>query len=123
MSPIPESSGNGSNNQCIELGDIPWRTFSVKYSGEVPPTDPPDWMLNEYMVYFCDPLSVVWSMIANPDFQGQFDYALYREFEDGKRRWTDIMSGDWAWKQAVWIPSILAITRLTTLSGYNWRGH
>jgi hypothetical protein len=86
---------------AINLGDIPWQSFSAKYSGDIPPADPPDWMLKEYTVYFRDPLSVVRSMISNPDFKGQFDYAPYREFEDGKRRWTDLMSGNWAWKQAV----------------------
>ena len=53
---------------AIKLGDIPWQAFSAKYSGEAPPTNPPDWMLKEYTVYFCDPLSVVRSMISNPDF-------------------------------------------------------
>ena len=92
---------------AISLGDIPWQSFSAKYSGEVPPTNPPDWMSKEYTVYFRDPLSVVRSMISNPDFRGQFDYAPYREFEDGKRRWTDVMSGDWVWDQAVRFSSIL----------------
>ena len=105
---------------AIELGDIPWQTFSAKYSGEVPPMDPPDWMLEEYTVYFRDPLSIVRSMIGNPDFRGQFDFAPYREFEDGKRRWTDVMSGDWVWKQAVRFPSNFMIPRLTTPSGYDW---
>jgi len=87
---------------AINLGDIPWQSFSAKYSGKTPPGNPPDWMLKEYTVYFRDSLSVVRSMISNPDFKGQFDYAPYREFEDGKRRWTDVMSGDWVWNQAVW---------------------
>lgn len=86
---------------AIDLGDIPWQSFSATYSGKVPPVSPPDWMLKEYTVYFRDPLSVVRSVISNPDFKGQFDYAPYRDFEDGIRRWTDVMSGDWAWQQAV----------------------
>ena len=86
---------------AIDLGDIPWQTFSAKYRGEVPPENPPDWMLKEYTVFFRDPLSVVRSMISNPEFNGQFDYAPYREFEGGKRRWSDLMSGNWVWKQAV----------------------
>ena len=108
---------------AIDLGDIPWQSFLVKYSGDIPPTNPPDWMLKEYTVYFRDPLSVVRSMIANPDFRGQFDYSPYMEFEDGKRRWTDVMSGDWAWKQAVRFHSILMILRLTAPSGHNQRRH
>ena len=92
---------------AISLGDILWQSFSAKYSGEVPPTNPPDWMSKEYTVYFHDLLSVVRSMISNPDFRGQFNYAPYREFEDGKRRWTDVMSGNWVWDQAVRFSSIL----------------
>lgn len=91
---------------AIKLGDIPWQTFSARYSGDVPSENPPDWMLKEYTVCFRDPLSVVRSMISNPDFNGQFDYAPYTEHEDGKRRWSDVMSGDWAWKQAVRLISL-----------------
>lgn len=86
---------------AIKSGDIPWQSFSARYSGDIPPESPPDWMLREYTVYFRDPLSVIRSMISNPDFKGQFDYAPYREFEGGQRCLEDLMSGNWAWKQAV----------------------
>ena len=95
---------------AINVGDIQWQCFSAKYSGQVPPgPNPPDWMAKEYTVYFRDSLSVVRSMISNPDFKGQFDYAPYRECEDGKRRWTDVMSGNWVWKQAVWLILVFMI--------------
>ena len=106
---------------AIDLGDIPWQSFSAKYSGEIPPIDPPDWMLKEYTVHFRDPLSVIRSMISNPDFKNQFDYAPYREFEGGKRRWTDVMSGDWVWNQAVQFPSNLMILELTIPLGQSQR--
>ena len=93
----------------IDLGSIPWKTFSAMYSGNIPPANPPDWMLHEYKVFFRDPLSVVQSMISNPDFKGQFDYTPYREFEGDERRLTDLMSGNWAWKQAVRFISILSM--------------
>ena len=86
---------------AINLRDIPWQSFSAQYSGTVPPGNAPDWMLHEYRVFFRDPLSVVRSMISNPDFKGQFDYAPYREFKGSQRRLVDLMSGNWAWKQAV----------------------
>ena len=91
---------------AIDVRDVPWQSFSAKYSGTPPPTDPPDWMLKEYTIYFRDPLAVVRNMISNPGFKHQFDYTPYREFEDGVRRWTDLMSGDWAWDHAVCLPSI-----------------
>ena len=58
-------------------------------------------------------------MISNPDFKGQFDYAPYREFVDGKCCWMDVMSGDWVWEQAVWFLSNLMIPGLTAFSGHN----
>ena len=58
-------------------------------------------MLKEYTVFFRDPLTVVCNIISNPDFNSQFNYAPYTEFEDEKQCWTDVMSGKWAWKQAV----------------------
>ena len=93
---------------AIDVGDVPWQSFSAKYSGVVPPTNPPDWMLKEYTVHFRDPLAVVRNMISNPGFKNQFDYAPYQEFEDGVRRWTELMSGDWAWDHAVRPPPISA---------------
>jgi Plavaka transposase len=104
----PDGCAPFSNHQemlstvdAIDAGDIPWQSFSAKYSGTAPPTNPPDWMLKEYTVYFRDPLAVVRSMVSNPEFKNQFDHAPYREFEDGVRRRTDLMSGDWAWEHAV----------------------
>ncbi|THG97937.1 hypothetical protein EW026_g4170 [Hermanssonia centrifuga] len=40
-------------------------------------------------------------MISNPDFADEFDVAPYWEY-DGRlaRRYTNLMSGDWAWSQA-----------------------
>ena len=86
---------------AIDCGDTPWQSFTASYSGTRPPGAPPDWMLKEYTVFFRDPLAVVRGIVSNPDFDGQFDYAPYTEFEDGKQRWSDVMSGKWAWKQAV----------------------
>jgi hypothetical protein len=56
----------------------------------------------KYEVWFRDPLLVVRNMLANPDFDGEIDYAPFKEFnDDGKRGFQDFISGDWAWRQAV----------------------
>ena len=86
---------------AIDGGDTLWQNFTANYFGTRLPNNPPDWMLKDYTVFFRNPLAVVWSIISNPDFNGQFDYAPYMEFEDEKQRWSDLMSGKWAWKQAV----------------------
>ena len=43
----------------IQDGDTPWHSFLAKYSGIHPPTNPPDWMVKEYTVYYRDPLTVI----------------------------------------------------------------
>ena len=109
-----------STIDAINFQDVQWQSFSTKYSGDVPPVNPPDWMLKEYMVHFHDLLSVVRNMISNPDFKGQFDYAPYREFEDGTRRWTDVMSGNWVWKQAVWFVYFSSMSINSLPLGRHW---
>ena len=96
----------------IQDGDAPWLSFSAKYSGATPHLNPPDWMVKEYTVFYRDPLTVMRNMISNPSFNGQFDYSPYMEFEDELRRRSDVMSGDWAWEQAVGSRPILD-TQLT----------
>ena len=86
---------------AINDGDATWQSFTVSYSGTRPSKDPPDWMLKDYTVFFRDPLTMVRNIISNPDFNGQFDYAPYTEFENEKQCLSDLISGNWVWKQAV----------------------
>jgi hypothetical protein len=86
----------------IPLGDIPWEAFKLTYNGEVPETNAPSWMKKDYEVWFRDPLEVMESQIGNPDFKGEIDYAPKQVLgKNGKRQFTDTMSGDWSWEQAV----------------------
>lgn len=103
---------------AIKEGDTPWQSFTASYSGTRPPKGPPDWMLKDYTVFFRDPLAVVRSIISNPDFNSQFDYAPYMEFEGEKQRWSDLMSGGWAWKQAVGFVSTVACLSRCVLTLY-----
>jgi hypothetical protein len=84
------------------LGDVPWETFNLKYDGALPENEVPAWMTSEYDVWFRDPHSVLRNVLSNPDFDGEFDYAPYQEYDvSGNHRFQDLMSGNWAWKQAV----------------------
>jgi hypothetical protein len=87
----------------IPLGDVAWETFNMKYNGERPQRgDVPDWMNAKFDVWFRDPRTLVHNLISNPDFDGEFDYAPFHEYDKaGNHRFSDFMSGDWAWKQAV----------------------
>ncbi|KDQ50958.1 hypothetical protein JAAARDRAFT_141102, partial [Jaapia argillacea MUCL 33604] len=101
----------------IDIGDAPWHSLSVSYTGEIPDTaTPPHWMDAEYEVWYCDPLVVAQNMLRNPDFKGKFDPAAYKEYTpDGKQRFGDLMSGEWAWRQSVsmFSPLILGSDKTT----------
>jgi hypothetical protein len=88
---------------AIPLGDVPWKSFSMSYTGELPNNhEVPTWMESEFDVWYRNPHTVVHNMLANLDFKDQMDYAPYHEFEtDGEQRYQDMMSGEWAWRQVV----------------------
>lgn len=86
------------------VGDAPWTDFTVSYDGDIPEgeSEPPEWMTQEYQVWFRDPVQLMRNLVANPDFKNEFDYTPYQEYDQqGKHRYQDLMSGDWAWRQAV----------------------
>jgi hypothetical protein len=85
----------------IPLGDTPWEGFKVKYDGEIP-QHAPSWMKKEYEVWYRNPLEVMEAQIGNPDFANEMDYAPKEVCgRNKKRQYTDLMSGQWAWDQAV----------------------
>lgn len=85
----------------IAEGEAPWREFTIRYTGEVNDSSPP-WMRTEYTVHCRDALKVVENMAASEDFKNSWNYRPYREFiASRERRWSNLMSGHWAWKQAV----------------------
>ncbi|KAF8228530.1 hypothetical protein L208DRAFT_1290891, partial [Tricholoma matsutake] len=88
----------------IQQGNVPWQSFSVQYNGEqaldaVDNVAGPPWQHQQWEVWFRDPLKIMEQQLANPDFDGQIDYAPKRIFKRGKRQYTDVFSGNWAWKQ------------------------
>jgi hypothetical protein len=86
---------------AIQQGSAPWRTYSFRYNGPMPST-PPKWMLETYELCTRDSRAVLHAQLSTTDFDGKFDYAPYRQFNsNGDRVWSNLMSGDWAWKQAV----------------------
>lgn len=102
--PFADIKDMHSQIDATKLGDVPWESFSVTYSGPKPedPQNVPPWMEAEYEVWFRDPQTVIENQLANPDFKDGIHYAPFREYgPDGKRRWQDLMSGNWAWSQAV----------------------
>ncbi|EGO01102.1 hypothetical protein SERLA73DRAFT_159632 [Serpula lacrymans var. lacrymans S7.3] len=81
--------------------DVPWESFSLSYNGELPGEDPPEWMKQEFDVWFRSPRAIIQNMLSNRDFCGETNFMPYRKFsKKGEREYKDFMSGEWAWKQA-----------------------
>ncbi|KAK7027767.1 hypothetical protein R3P38DRAFT_2623597 [Favolaschia claudopus] len=86
---------------AIQQGDIPWQSFSVKYTGPIPETGTvPVWMTETFEVWFRSPLGIFEKQLSNPDFEGEMDWAPKRVFKSGSRQFVDLFSGDWVWEQA-----------------------
>jgi hypothetical protein len=86
----------------IKEGPAPWMTVKFKYTGPLPAGIPPKWMLETYRLCFRDPHAVLLNQIASPDFQDHFNYVPYVQFNAKRDRvWLNLMSGSWAWEEAV----------------------
>jgi hypothetical protein len=84
------------------LGNVPWQSFTMSYSGIKPQDNVPPWMTAQYNVWYRDPLELVRNMLTNPNFDGEIEFSPYHDYTtDNKRYWKNLMSGDWAWNQAV----------------------
>lgn len=89
---------------AIPVGGVPWQSATFTYDGLRPQdgAEMPKWMESEYTIWFRDPRLLFKNMLANQDFNGSFDYAPFRQYNDrGSRRYEHLMSGNWAWKEAV----------------------
>ncbi|TFK58421.1 hypothetical protein BDN72DRAFT_782112, partial [Pluteus cervinus] len=90
---------------AIEVGGMPWNGSIAMHEGCLPP-DPPLWMTQKYEFWFRQPLAVLEEQLANPEFADHIDHApkrMFRKRRKGRgvrRRFRDLMSGDWAWEQA-----------------------
>jgi len=80
---------------ATQLGDVPWQSFLVQYTGEYPKVVPP-WMNDEFEVWYRDPCAMAHNILANPTFKDEINYAPFREYNalDDMRWWKDFMSGD-----------------------------
>jgi hypothetical protein len=82
------------------LGDVPWQCM-VTNNDSVDLEKLP-WAQTTYEVWYRNPKIVVSNMLANPDFDGQFDLRPYIDLDKHqKRRWSNVMSGNVAWRHSV----------------------
>jgi Plavaka transposase len=124
----PFNSANHMHSiiDSIPLGDVPWEGFKVTYDGDIPENNPPSWMTKTFEVWYRNPLEILEAQIGNPDFDGEIDYAPKQVLgKNGKRQFTDVLSGDWAWEQAVCsysLPSLSMNNLNTKLSHFTILG-
>ena len=100
--PILDHADLHATIDAIKLGHVPWESYTVQYNGLRPDDAPiPGWMTTDWQLWYRDPRKVIHSLFKNPDLADGIDYVPYREFDGDERRYSDFMSGDWAWEQCV----------------------
>lgn len=98
----------------IQEGDAPWKLFKIRYQGPLPPGTPPKWMTEEYELCARDTRTVLHLQLGSAHFKDQVHYVPYRQFNGKRQRiWSNLMSADWAWNQAVCTFSRYAYHTLT----------
>ena len=99
--PFASSQDLYNTIDSMEIGDVTWQAFTVEFDGEVS-GETALWKKKSFEVWFRDPLQIAKAQIANQDFACEMDYAPKWIFSRaGKRQYSDFMSGNWAWEQAV----------------------
>lgn len=87
---------------AIRPGAAAWKLFKVKYEGPRPPGTPPKWMTETYEFCLRDTRVVLHQQMAMTEFKDKVNYTPYMQFNpDGKRIYSNFMSGEWVWKKAV----------------------
>ncbi|KAJ7204092.1 hypothetical protein GGX14DRAFT_369056 [Mycena pura] len=86
---------------AIQLGDVPWKTFKMRYAGPLPPGTPPKWMTQTYDLCARDVRQLLHQQLATAAFKDHINLVPYQQFNHaGRRVWSNLMSGEWAWAQA-----------------------
>jgi len=104
-SPLPWASATEMYEtiDSIQEGNALFSTVRFKYSGPIRP-NPPRWMTDTYELCTRDARKLVHNQLETTDFATTFDYRPYCQFNHKDDRvWSNLMSGDWAWNEAVCI--------------------
>jgi len=87
---------------AIQDGDCPWKVYHICYKGPHPPGMPPKWMTEMYELCARDSCQVLHHQLSTTAFKDKFNAAPYCQVNNqGIRTRSNLMSADWAWKQAV----------------------
>ncbi|KAH9016353.1 hypothetical protein EDB85DRAFT_2076211 [Lactarius pseudohatsudake] len=101
LSPFDSCHSLYATIDAIRDGDAPWQCMTVSAATDDLSEDVPLWKRQDFEVWYRDPDVVIANLLDNPDFASQFDAAPYIATDSqGKRRWTDFMSGQFAWRRS-----------------------
>jgi hypothetical protein len=86
---------------AINHGDSPWKVYHIRYQGPMPAGTPPKWMTEDYKLCTRDSCQVLLQIVSS-HFKDSINLTPYCQFDgDGQHSWSNLMSADWLWKQAV----------------------
>jgi hypothetical protein len=87
---------------AIRYGNLPWKTYHIRYQGPRPLGTPPKWMTETYELATRDTRQVLHHQLGTKEFKDKINLVSYRQFNGkGQRVLSNLMSADWAWSQAV----------------------
>lgn len=92
----------------IPYGPKVWSTYAVRYNGPVD-ANSASWKRETYFIHARNTLHVAEALAGSTDFKEKFDIMPFEEYTGpGCRRISHLMSGRWAYKQAVrHLPSLV----------------
>lgn len=84
----------------FDFENIEWKTIKIRYTGPIGPDA--HWMHEVYELHYRDIDQATVNMAHNTEFDGSWDYAPFEEYPcENNRRYSSLMSAQFAWKQAV----------------------
>jgi hypothetical protein len=100
--PWKDASDLYATIDAIQEGDSPWKVYQIRYQGPRPPGTPPKWMMETYELCTRDSRQVLHHQLSTAAFKDKINIAPYHQVNSkGVRTWSNLMSANWAWKQAV----------------------
>ncbi|PBK70781.1 hypothetical protein ARMSODRAFT_987857 [Armillaria solidipes] len=92
---------NAIDEICV--GSAPWKCFQTIIPLDLG-ADALDWQKQPYQVWFRDPNMIIANILANHDFEKEFDTAPYVHLDgNNQQRWSDFMSDNYSWRHATQI--------------------
>lgn len=89
----------------IPSGSAPWQCLNTVVEENLS-ANAPEWQKVSYQVWYSNPDTVISNILANPDFENDFDTSPYVHLgKNGKRCLSDFMSANFAFRHAVSFPS------------------